>query len=159
MMRHKMFRRFLMGLSFLSLGVAFTGCSSSDDDEQLTPEEKGIEQGSDQRPDWQVPNFDAYEMTMSVEVLLQSKLQPYASSQDLLCATINGEVRGVAFPHQVENTWVFPLTIGSNDGSANMLLSYYCDRLHRIFTTTWTNFDATTMPMGSGGIYQPTFVE
>ena len=162
-------RRLLVGLSFiicqLSFGVVLTSCSSYDDEtpvtptEQETPNEKKLEQGNDQRPNWQSPNYDAYEMTMSVEIVLQDTLQAYASSQDLLCATINGEVRGIALPKQVGDEWVFPLTVGSNDGSIAISLSYYCDRLHRIFTTPWTRFDASAMPMGVGGIYEPTFVE
>ena len=163
-------RRLLVGLSFiicqLSFGVVLTSCSSDDDNEtpvtpteQETPSEKELEQGNDQRPNWQSPNYDAFEMTMSVEIRLQDTLQAYASSQDLLCATINGEVRGVGLPKQVGEEWVFPLTVGSNDGSIAMSLSYYCDRLHRIFTTPWTRFDASAMPMGVGGIYEPTFVE
>ena len=159
----------MIGLSFiicqLSFSVALTSCSSDDDETPVNPTEietpngKKLEQGSDQRPNWQSPNYDAYEMTMSVEIRLQDTLQAYASSQDLLCATINGEVRGVGLPKQVGEEWVFPLTVGSNDGSIAMSLSYYCDRLHRIFTTPWTRFDASAMPMGVGGIYEPTFVE
>ena len=159
-MEIKMFRKLPIVLSFLSLGLVFTGCSSDDDEQPQTPgtETKGLEPGTDQRPSWQMPNFDNYELTMSVEVQLQDTLQPHASAQDLICATINGEVRGVASPTQVEGVWKFPLVIGSNEGNAAMSLSYYCENLHRIFTTEWTIFDATTEPMGTNGIYLPTFL-
>ena len=164
-MAYKTFRRLLIGLTFIicpSLGMVFTGCSS-DDDEQQEPkpsvEAKPLEQGNDQRPGWQSPNYDVYEMTMSVEVCLQDRLQAYASANDVLCATIGGEVRGVATPLQVDEKWVFPLTVGSNESQVPVTLSYYCDSLHRIFTASWTNFDASAAPMGVGGIYEPVFVE
>ena len=142
--------------------LALASCSSSDDDEQQNPqpnELKTLEQGNDQRPDWHTPDFDTYELTMSIELRLQDTLQAYASSQDLLCATIGNEVCGMATPKQVDDVWLFPLTVGSNNGNAAITLSYYCDRLHRIFTTPWTTFDATAAPMGLGGIYEPIFVK
>lgn len=144
---------------FLTIGITSTSCSSSDDDEQPILTTTRLEQGTDSRPDWQVPNYNLFEMTMSIEINLQDTLQSYASQRDLLCATINGEVRGVATPQQVGGVWLFPLTIGSNEGNVPITLSYYCDNLHRIFTTPWTQFDATTMPMGTGDIYHPTFLE
>lgn len=162
------FRKLLIGLSLvvchLSFGVAIAGCTSSEDDDQQTDSNtindvKKLEAGFDQRPSWQMPNFDDYEMTMSVEVRLQPTLQAYASAQDLLCATIGNEVRGVALPKQVGDVWVLPLTLGSNAGNVEVALSYYCDSLHRIFTTVWTYFDPSVAPLGTGGIYEPKFVE
>jgi hypothetical protein len=95
---------------------------------------------------------------MIVDVSLQDALVQYASEQDLLCATINDEVRGVATPQQVEDQWLFPLIVGSNETGAMVRLSYYCDKLHRIFTINWTRFDASIPPSGKGGLYQPEFV-
>ena len=162
-MNSKIRKRQLIGLSFiichLSFSVALTSCSSSDDDEQPEKPTVNIEKGNDQRPNWLSPNYDTYEMTMSVEVCLQDTLQAYASEKDVLCATIGGQVRGVATPLKAGEKWVFPLTVGSNESQVPVSLSYYCDKLHRIFTTSWTNFDATTAPMGEGGIYEPVFIE
>jgi hypothetical protein len=94
-----------------------------------------------------------------VEVLLQEKLKTYASAQDMLCATINNEVRGVATPVQLDSTWMFPLTIASNNVAEDISLSYYCEKLHRIYTIEWTTFDATVAPTGKDGIYLPVFVK
>ena len=96
---------------------------------------------------------------MSVDVLLQDTLKQYASEQDLLCATINNEVRGVATAQQMDDLWLFPLTVASNEAGVTIGLSYYCDKLHRIFTINWTQFDASVAPTGTDGIYKPKFVE
>jgi hypothetical protein len=98
--------------------------------------------------------------SMKVEVQVQDTLTQYVSAQDLLCATIGGEVRAVAAPLQVEDSWLVPLTIASNDAGVAVGLSYYCDQLHRIFTIdNWTTFDASVAPTGKGGIYQPVFIK
>ena len=96
---------------------------------------------------------------MIVEVQLQDTLARYASAQDLICATIGGEVRGVAEAQQNDGNWVFPLIIASNNAGVAIELSYYCDKLHRIFSIQWTTFDASVAPTGTGGIYQPDFVK
>ena len=137
-----------------ALALMAWGCSSDDPSGPA-----GIPEGTDARPTWEVPNFDLYEQTMSVEVLLQDTLAKYASEQDIIAATINDEVRGVATAQQVDGHWLFPLTVGSNEGGVKVGLSYYCDKLHRIFTINWTNFDASAAPTGTDGIYKPTFVE
>ena len=154
-------------LALAALALMAWGCSSDDDEvkEKETPqknilnERPMLSEGTDARPTWQAPDYDSYEQTMMVEVTLQDTLQSYASEADLMCATIGGEVRGVATPEQVEGTWRFTLIVASNEASANVGLSYYCDRLHRIFSTSWTTFDAATVPVGTGGIYQPEFVK
>ncbi|MBQ9651943.1 MAG: hypothetical protein IJ635_08075 [Bacteroidaceae bacterium] len=146
-----------MKINIVLAALAFVawGCSS-DNDDVIT---KGIAEGTDARPTWQIPNYDNYEQTMMVEVTLQDPLQTYASAADLMCATIGGEVRGVATPEQVDGKWRFTLIVASNKVGASVDLSYYCDHLHRIFTTSWTTFDAATVPIGTGGIYQPEFVK
>ena len=95
---------------------------------------------------------------MNVYLTLQKKLQPYISENDMICAKIDGEVRGVAVPRKDANDWLISLIVFSN-GAAPIQLSYYCDKLHRIFTTDWMTFDASVAPTGEGGIYQPKFVE
>ncbi len=141
----------IAALAFLAWGC------SSDSDEDTRP--TGIPEGTETRPAWTAPNYDLYEQTMSVDVLLQDTLVQYASKQDLLCATINNEVRGVATALQVNDQWVCPLTVVSNEAGVTVGLSYYCDKLHRIFTINWTQFDASVAPTGTGDIYKPKFVE
>jgi hypothetical protein len=141
-------------LAMAALAFMAWGCTADD-----ASGPAGIPEGTDVRPTWEVPNFDLYEQTMSVDVLLQDTLTKYASEQDIICATINNEVRGVATAQQVDGQWLFPLTVGSNEGGIMVGLSYYCDKLHRIFSIQWTTFDASVAPIGTGGIYQPEFVK
>ena len=142
-------------LAIAALAFMAWGCSSDSDESRPT----GILEGTDVRPAWTAPNYDLYEQTMSVDVLLQDTLVQYVSEQDLLCATINNEVCGVATAQQMDNQWLFPLTLGSNETGVMVGLSYYCDKLHRIFSINWTQFDASVAPTGTEGIYKPKFVE
>ena len=137
----------------MAMGLMTWGCSSGDD----TETERVMAEGSDARPTWQMPNYDLYEQLMVVEVQLPDGLQNYASANDLMCASIGGEVRGVTAPKQVDGGWQFPLIVASNNAGANVQLSYYCAALHSIFTTDWTTFDASVAPTGTGGIYEPSF--
>lgn len=90
---------------------------------------------------------------------MQDALQPYLSANDMVCATIDGEVRGLAAPSQDEGDWLISIIVFSN-GAAPVQLSYYCDHLHRIFTLDdWATFDANVAPTGTGGIYEPIFVK
>ena len=143
-------------LAFAALAFMAWGCSSDSD---VEPEPIGTPVGNDVRPTWTMPSFDLYEQIMSVDVLLQDTLLRYASTQDLLCATINKEVRGVAVAKQINGQWLFPLTVCSNETDVMVELSYYCNNLHRIFTIEWMKFDATITPTGTDGIYKPIFVE
>ena len=150
-------------LALAALVLLAWGCSSDDSESTMptppTPEETTvIETGSDTRPDWVAPNANAFEQTMNVYMMLQDKLQPYISENDMVCAKIDGEVRGVAVPRLDEGDWLISLIVFSN-GAAPIQLSYYCDRLHRIFSIEWTTFDADVAPTGTGGIYKPTFIK
>lgn len=156
-----MMKKYILALAVLAL-LAW-GCSSDDSESTMptppTPEETTvIETGSDTRPDWVAPNANAFEQTMNVYMMLQDKLQPYISENDMVCAKIDGEVRGVAVPRLDEGDWLISLIVFSN-GAAPIQLSYYCDRLHRIFSIEWTTFDADVAPTGTGGIYKPTFIK
>ena len=149
-------------LALAALALLAWGCSSDDDGttkEPTPPTPTEISSGTDVRPSWQVPNYNLYEQIMSVDVQLQDTLAKYASTEDLLCATIGNEVRGVAVAVQNGNQWKFPLAIGSNEAGVAVSLSYYCDKLHRIFTIEWTRFDASMAPSGQGSLYQPKFVK
>ena len=88
-------------LALAALAFMAWGCTSSqddDDDQPNPPVVQPIAEGNDVRPDWlvQVPNYDLFEQTMTVDVVLQDTLQSYASAADLLCAKAGEEVRGVA---------------------------------------------------------------
>lgn len=142
-------------LAIAALVFIAWGCSSENDDTLPTR----IHEGNDARPTWTGPDYDLYEQPMIVDVLLQDILVQYASEQDLLCATINDEIRGVATPQQENGQWLFPLIVGSNETGVMVKLSYYCDKLHRIFTINWTRFDASVAPSGEGSFYKPEFVK
>jgi hypothetical protein len=135
-------------IALAALAILAWGCSADDSDS-----------GSDARPAWQAPNYDLFEQIMNVQVQMQDTLTQYVSKNDLLCATIDGEVRAVTVPRQVGEGWVAPLMVASNDAGVAVELSYYCEQLHRIFTIAWTTFDASVAPTGTGGIYQPEFIK
>ena len=151
-------------LALAALAFMAWGCTSSqddDDDQPNPPVVQPIAEGNDVRPDWlvQVPNYDLFEQTMTVDVVLQDTLQSYASAADLLCAKAGEEVRGVALPEKVNGQWMYSITVASNAPGEDINLYYYCDKLHRIFSSYWTRFDTNLPPMGSDGIYQPEFVK
>jgi len=149
-------------LALAALATMAWGCSTSDD-EAPTPSEptsQGILQGMELRPTtWLAVNYDLYESLMFVDVVLQDTLQPYASKADMMCATVDGEVRGVApEPTNEGGSWMFHMTVGSNESNVPVALSYYCDSLKRIFTVDeWTTFDANRAPTGEGAVYVPVF--
>ena len=150
---------------FAALALVAAGCSSGDGQEPTTPPTPPtppatvvIEAGNDARPNWVAPSDNNYEQNMHVYLTLQDELLPYLSENDMLCAKIDGEVRGVGAPRQDAGDWLISLIVFSN-GAATVELSYYCDQLHRIFTTEWTTFDADVAPTGTGGIYRPIFVK
>lgn len=146
-----------------ALTLMVWSCSSTDDEPRKPEEETSqdttvvIQPANDERPAWQAPDYARYEQTMSVFLHLQSELVPYASSSDVLCATISGDVRGIA-NFDADNTG-FVLIIAGDSSDEIISLSYYCDRLHRLFTlTNWASFDSAMAPMGTGGLYTPIFL-
>lgn len=141
----------------LLLPLVFLSCSGSDENDPHSPTPQTIASGNDARPAWQAPQYTSFEQTMSVSLLMQRELEPYVTTQDLLCATIGNEVRGLTAPTVEEGLIFFPLTVAANGKGESITLSYYCERLHRIFTIPWTTFDASVAPMGEGGIYRPQF--
>ena len=107
-------------LAIAALAIMAWGCSGSDDDMPSQP--KILLEGKDARPTWQIPNFNEYEQYMTVEVSLQDTLQSYASPADLLCATINDEVRGVSSPQNSNGKWRFVITVASNESGKDVHL-------------------------------------
>ncbi len=146
-------KKFMIAIAALALMVG--GCSTSDDDETTT----GITTGTDARPNWKAPNYNNYEQTMIIDVLLQDELVVHASSQDMMAAKVGDEVRGVADALQSDQQWIFPLVVAGNNNKEMIQLSYYCDKLHRIFTIEWTPFDAQVVPVGTDSIYKPVFIQ
>lgn len=131
-----------------------TTSQKGDEDKKLQP----IEQGSDTRPEWTAPDSRNYEQNMTVYLKIQERLKPYVSENDLVCAKIDGDVRGISTPINDCEEWLLPLIIFSN-GGAPIQLYYYCDNLHRIFTTDWIDFDSSLPPTGDSVTYYPKFVE
>lgn len=121
--------------------------------------ESSLLAGNDTRPDWEAPNYDNWEQTMSVRILPQKILEPYVTEGDLLCAMMNDEVRGLTEPVFDPDMTFFPLTVGADGAEAKIFLYYYCDSLHRIYSTEWTDFNASLPPMGEDGIYRPEFAK
>ena len=146
-------------------------CSKSDDDDgtnnpgevtpQPGPDEDSITiaPGTDAKPAWENPNYDNWEQTMSVRILMQKELEPYVTGEDLLCAMMKDEVRGLTPPVIEPEGTFFPLTVGADGAEARVFLHYYCDSLHRIFTIDWADFNASTVPMGDDSFYRPVFVK
>ena len=132
---------------------------SCDDDEPAIVTPAYLKPGTDARPtDWTAPNAALYELRMSLQVELGDTLAAYQSSQDLMCATIDGEVRAVTSPHETGGIIYYPLIIMDNGTGGTVSLHYYCDRLHRIYTiTNWATYNASAAPTGNSGIYRPCF--
>lgn len=147
----------------LFLALILTGCSSSDADDEQPPVQpsssSSLTPGSDARPSWAFSDNGLYELRMTVQVELGDSLAYYQSSQDLMCAMIGGEVRAVAVPQETAGVIYYPLIIFSNGDSNTVSLSYYCDKLHRIYTiSNWASFNTSAAPTGDSGMYRPRFL-
>lgn len=154
----------IMLLTALTLAVG--GCSKDSDDapgpDQPSGQSADLTPGTDVRPTatWVAPSQELYELWMSVQVQLGDTLTEYQSSADMMCATINDEVRAVTTPMSTGGVVYYPLSIGGNGDEKMVSLRYYCDRLHRIYTiTNWTAFNIAVPPIGESGIYRPRFAQ
>lgn len=140
-----------------ALACVAWGCSDDNNEEE---KHYGFAIGSDERPDWQAPNFDNFAQSMVVRLNLQDTLKNYVSSQDLLCAKIQDEVRGVTVPEYLNGRWTFSLSIAGNGGDGIIDLSYYCENLKTIFVVeNWSLFDNLVAPIGDSEFYTPQFVK
>jgi hypothetical protein len=137
------------------------GDSESDPVPTPEPVPSYLTPGTDVRPTtWTAPSPQDYELWMSLQVQLGDELADYQSSADLVCATVNGEVRAATAPMTTGDIIYYPLTIGGNGGDQTVSLHYYCDRLHRIYTiANWAAFKEGIAPTGESGIYRPCFTE
>lgn len=155
-----------MKIKYLVLSLVMCvawSCSSDSDNESSTPPSpaaSSLVPGNDERPtNWTFNDNRQYELRMTVQVQLGDTLANYQTSQDLMCATINGEVRAVAEPSETGGVVYYPLIIFDNVGDNYVSLSYYCDSLHRIYTINdWARFDTSAAPTGNSGIYRPKFI-
>lgn len=148
-------------LLLTALAFVAGGCGSDSDSEPAPAVPSALTPGTDARPTtWIAPSIQEPELWMSLQVQLGDALADYQSSADLMCATINGQVRAVTAPMTTGDVVYYPLTIGGNGGDQTVSLHYYCDRLHRIYTiTNWAAFKEGIAPTGESGIYRPCFTE
>ena len=156
-------------LLLLLLPLCLTSCGDDDDDAIQQPPvpvvtddtPEYLREGTDVRPaTWSVPDYTLYEHTMSVQVQLGDTLAAYQGTGDMMCATIGGEVRAVSTYHETGGQAYFELVIGGDKVGHQVSLSYYCDRLHRIYTiSNWATFTPSAAPTGDDGIYRPMFSE
>jgi hypothetical protein len=159
----------LFSIAGAAIGAAllFAACSTSDDDPtDSTPpapdtEEKGPAPGSDERPNWDSYPMDSHPwpQEMSLKIGIQEELAEFASTNDMACAIINGEIRACDnTPQPWENTIMFDLIISGEANSGMVTLKYYSAKLHRIFTVeNWLPFNAKTTPTDGGKPYMPKF--
>ena len=159
------------GAAILLLGLCMAACGSDDDDNGTTQPEQGeveepqtndgLTPGNDARPTtWIAPDYSQYEHTMAVQVQLTGAIADYQSAADMMCATINDEVRAVTIYQETGGEPFFPLIIANNSTQETISLLYYCDKLHRIFTIkNWATFSQSVPPTGDSGIYRPQFTE
>lgn len=140
------------------LGVLFAACH--DDDDKKNPM---LNMGNQARPTWTIReglyNEDNMELTMSVEVTLQDELKVYASDDDLMCATIDGDIRALTSLQRTGGEIYFPLVIAGSSGSGKVSLSYYCSQLKRIYTIKdWMPFTPNIKPTNDGNPYVVEFI-
>ncbi len=162
----------LFSIAGAAIGAAllFAACSTGDDENATEPmppatdPEKEVPMpGSDERPDWDSYRMDSHPWSqeMSVKIGIQEELADSASTNDMACAIINGEIRAWNnAPQPWENTISFDLVISGEANSGMVTLKYYSAKLHRIFTVEdWRSFNANTPPTDGGKPYFPEFVK
>ena len=152
---------YLAGVALVAT-LLLGACSSSDDDD--SNENKGAsmtpKEGTDTRPSWVVSSDpdSQDDWPMSVQIGVQSALLPYASSGDLMCAMMKGEVRAVSGLKETGGQFYFMLPILGSSSEGFVTLKYYCDKLHRIFTVNdWMEFDSHIQPTVQGVPYEVPF--
>ena len=107
-----------------------------------------LEPGNEARPSWTVDNslYDQYEQTMAVKVVPQEFLHDYISDDDLCCATIGGQIRAVVN--------------AGNGNEGKVSISYYCNKLKRIYTAKdWVYFNTDLTPSAMGDPFEVVFYE
>ena len=120
---------------------------NSGDNDNLKP-------GTDGRPSWQIASdlYHRYEQTMTAQVTLQKELLTYVSAEDLMCVTVNGEIRCVSPIRYNNGEWTFSLIIAGTGNDKFLNVSYYCSKLSRIYKRErWVAFSQAYQPtLGNG---------
>ena len=154
-------------LMLAALAIMAGACSSDDDDEPgggTTDPEKPVTEyltpGNDQRPDWTAPDYTLYGgITMALQVELGDTLHAYQGADDLMCATIGGEVRAVTALGRTGGQIYFPLVIAGHSSDAMVSIHYYCAQLQRIYSVNdWQPFKPGFPPTNGGALYIPPFI-
>ena len=147
-----------MGVGALVLLLCALCVSSCGDDDDTNPY---LKMGSDSRPAWILPQniYQEFEFTMGVQVTLQDELVAFASEEDLMCATVNGEIRALTSLQYTGGEPYFSLIIAGNSNSGSVTLQYYCAQLKRIFTfPDWMPFSPGISPTQDGKPYVVEFI-
>jgi len=150
------------------LMLSMTACSTADEDPTgvVKPEvpkdttvvnsvnDDNLKPGTDGRPSWQIASdlYQRYEQTMTVQVTVQTELLPYVSADDLMCITVNDEIRCVSPARYNNGEWTFSLVIAGNGNDKLLSVSYYCSKLARIYKLErWFVFSQTFKPTRENG--------
>ena len=136
--------------------MLFAACG--DDDDDTSPD---LKMDSDSRPTWILPQntYQDFESTMAVQLTLQDELLAFSSEEDLMCATINGEIRALTSLQHTGGEAYFPLVIAGNSNSGSVTLQYYCAQLKRIYTfVDWMKFTPGISPTQDGKPYVVEFI-
>ena len=139
-----------------TLLIATTSCGDDNDGWK-----QYLTKGNEARPAWSTPSdiYQTFEFTMAVQVTLQDELLPYASDDDLMCATIGDEVRAVTTLQRTGGEVYFPLVIAGSSGSGKVSLRYYCAQLRRTYTLDgWMPFTPGISPTQDGLPYVVEFI-
>ncbi len=164
----------IAGVAMVATLLLTAACSGSDGDSPVTPPSpddpsgkkdtiinENLKPGTDAKPDWKVKEglYFEDEQTMSISVTPQQELAPYTSTDDLMCAVIDGEIKAVTIAYeQSYGVHYFPLVIASNAGGVQITLKYYCSKLHRIYTlNNWMRFNSAISPLEEGNYYVVSF--
>jgi len=91
-------------------------------------------------PDWIVNPAD-YEMSMTVTAIVKSQGVMTTSSNSVLCALSNGECRGFTTAINALDSWIYFLTIYSNENDEEISFRFYDDgHCQNLPTDTKINF-------------------
>ena len=151
-----------------TLMLSTVACSTSDEDLEETPVDtiakdstandsilaENLKPGTDERPAWQKTS-DLHQRLgseMSAQVTVQEELLPYVSTGDLMCVTVNDEVRAVSEARYDNGEWVFTLVIAGTGDDKFLSVSYYCSQLKKIYTLErWYPFSESFVPTLANG--------
>lgn len=147
----------IAGVAMMATLLLVVSCSDDDKNEYS----KYLKKGKDERPSWKIPNdmYKNFEFTMSVQVIPQDEFLPYFSEDDLMCATIDGDIRALSILQRTGGEPYFSLLIAGDSSSGPVSISYYCSRLKRIYTIKdWMPYTPGMSPMQNDKPYVLNFI-